>query len=203
MQAFTYFSLHAFRRVSERTQLTCEEIAAILDSGLGVPVGRKPGMNRNHILFYSQKDDDYFVAIQDEIMGAVVTVLPLDFHASLAWKVVEKECQSAKRRIQEAHSIWKPLEDSQKPSTFIIAIKYVSDIGKQKTKELNKISSKPYNHEIANLLADKKFPKMLDRLVERKKIDSDSVFGLSIRHGRKGQPVYFELRDPMEIGLEW
>ena len=82
MQAFTHFSKHAFDRIAQRTHLRCEDIARILDQKLALNTGRKPGLNRNHLLFYSIPDDDFFVAIQDELTGTIVTVLPLDYSHS-------------------------------------------------------------------------------------------------------------------------
>ena len=96
MQAFTHFSRHAFERIGQRTKLSCEEIASILDRGLVFNTGKKPGFNRNHLLFYSEPDDDCYVAIQDGLTGTVVTVLPLDNPGNLARKVTPDDCPKAK-----------------------------------------------------------------------------------------------------------
>ena len=96
MQAFANFSKHAFERIEQRTSLSYEEIAFILDRKLTVNVGKKPGIHRNHLLFYSIADDDFFVVIQDELMGTVVTILPLDYHANLAWKISQEDCFKAR-----------------------------------------------------------------------------------------------------------
>ena len=95
MQAFTHFSRHAFERIAQRTKLSCEEIALIIDRKLIVNTGRKPGFDRNHLLFYSAPDDNFYVAIQDGLTGTVVTVLPLDYHANLAWVVSLEDCALA------------------------------------------------------------------------------------------------------------
>jgi len=91
MQVFTHFTHHAFDRITERTKLSCEDISFILDNKLVVNMGCKPGMPRQHLLFYSDLDDEYFVAIQDEMSGTIVTILPLEYHANLAWKVSEDD----------------------------------------------------------------------------------------------------------------
>lgn len=65
----------------------------MLDHGLAVNIGVEGG--RVHRLFYSAPDRMCFVAVQDEHDGAVVTVLPIDYHARCAWRVsAEAQCEA-------------------------------------------------------------------------------------------------------------
>ncbi|MDO8575092.1 MAG: hypothetical protein Q7R78_00110 [bacterium] len=71
---------HASLRVFDRLSLSHREIVDILNSEdpeltltLGVNKGKK------HRLFYSEKDDECFVAVQDEHDGTIITILLPDF----------------------------------------------------------------------------------------------------------------------------
>lgn len=194
MQAFTHFSRHAFRRISQRTKLRCEEIAIILDQKLAINTGRKPGFNRNHLLFYSAPDDDFYVAIQDGLTGTVVTVLPLAFHANLAWNISPEDCERAKELC-----ISTPAENAQTqpvpiPTLFVISAHFINGVGNQKTKVIQKISSVPYENDMKNLLSDKNFFSKLGFFAAEKGIDANFIFGITIRLGNKGAPVAIDFQ---------
>lgn len=90
-------SRHALQRVGDRLSATPDDVTAILDHDLAVLLGTDSG--RLHRLFYSPADDQCFVAIQDEENGDVVTVLPLDYHSSLAWEVSLEAQEEAERLL--------------------------------------------------------------------------------------------------------
>ncbi len=195
MQAFTHFSRHAFERIAQRTKLRCEEIAHILDRKLALNTGRKPGFNRNHLLFYSVPDDDYYVAIQDALTGTVVTVLPLDYHANLAWDISPEDCTRAKGLCINV-----PPEDSQTQSisqatVFVISAHFIDGEGNQKTKVVQKISSASYKNDVRHLLSDKAVFSKLDVFATEKGIDTSRVFGITIRLGNKGAPITIDLQE--------
>ncbi|MDO8425298.1 MAG: hypothetical protein Q7T01_02175 [bacterium] len=57
-----------------------EDVVEVLDNGRTVLVGVDATQYRaHHKLFYSTRDDAFFVAIQDVTTGHVITVLPLEF----------------------------------------------------------------------------------------------------------------------------
>ncbi|MEK6607336.1 MAG: hypothetical protein AABZ30_06720 [Myxococcota bacterium] len=62
------------------------EVAALLDLGLAVPIGVEADGRIVHRLFFSELDRQCFVAVQDRD-GSVITVVPLDYHQTLAWPV--------------------------------------------------------------------------------------------------------------------
>jgi hypothetical protein len=70
-----------------RLSLSPAEVADLLDWNLAVDIGIESGTNRVHRLFFSAPDGVCFVAVQDQLNGAVVTVLPVDFHENIAWQV--------------------------------------------------------------------------------------------------------------------
>ncbi|MBK1620747.1 hypothetical protein U5801_15815 [Lamprobacter modestohalophilus] len=196
MQAFTHFSKHAFDRIAQRTQLRCEDIAHILDRKLALNTGRKPGLNRNHLLFYSIPDDDFFVAIQDELTGTIVTVLPLDYHANLAWNISSEDCASAKALCMNAAAEHAQSQRSSSATTFFIHGHFIDTEGKQKTKALQKINSVAYKNDLENLLSDQAIFSKLEGVAADKGIDIKKMFGITIRLGRKGTPRIIDLKAP-------
>lgn len=93
----TTFTGHASRRVDERLRLSNEEVKQLLDQDKCVPLGGDGASNRViHKLFYSEADSYWFVALQDERTGSVVTVLPIDFHR---WRISGDALSIARARV--------------------------------------------------------------------------------------------------------
>ncbi len=195
MQAFTYFSKHAFKRMAQRTKLPCEEVARILDQGLTLNTGRKPGFNRNHLLFYSIIDDDFFVAIQDEVTGTVVTVLPLDYHANLAWRISAEDCSKAKKIYLDGCAEEIKLQSVSHATLFVISGHFLDSAGNRKTKVIQKIDSVLYENDVKKLLLNQSIFANIDVLAAEKGIDARYMFGISIRLGNHGAPVAIDLRE--------
>ena len=83
----THFTHHAYERIAERVRISTEQLARLIDNDLTVPLGMEPGTTRIDRLFYSHVDGHCFVLVQDERTGSVITVLPVDYHDRIAWKV--------------------------------------------------------------------------------------------------------------------
>ncbi|MBI2030231.1 hypothetical protein HYT05_01270 [Candidatus Kaiserbacteria bacterium] len=94
----TRFTEHAFGRVDERLHLSHEEVAQLLDNDTCVPLGKDGPSNRGHKLFYSEPDSFWFVAVQDEATGEVITVLPVDYHNR--WKVSGDALSLARAKVR-------------------------------------------------------------------------------------------------------
>lgn len=199
MQSFANFSRHAFKRVAQRTLLSCEEIAEILDRGLAVNTGQRPGFDRVHLIFYSHVDNDYFVAIQDVITGTVITILPLDYHENLAWGISEADRESAREIILAAHAAAKP-STVEKPSArdapkvFVIAGQYLDEDDRQKTKLLLKTPSDLYDNDLKKLLGDNTIIQEIEKSASDKGIPIERMFAISVRHGKRGLPMTINLR---------
>lgn len=193
MQAFTHFSRHAFERIAERTKLSCEEIARMLDRKLALNTGRKPGFNRNHLLFYSVPDDDFYVAIQDELTGTVVTILPLDYHANLAWKITPEDCTKAKELSINATVEHVQTQSTYSPTVFIVRAHFLDGEGKQKTKVIQKISSASYENDVNRLLSDQTVFSKFNLFAAKIGIDPKKIFGITICLGNNGTPIIIDL----------
>lgn len=90
---------HAIKRINERTQLTRQNVSEILNANAYVNMGSLPGIQKDHLLFYSTVDKDYFVLIRDQNNAEILTCLPLEYHANTAWKVTEEHKASARKLI--------------------------------------------------------------------------------------------------------
>lgn len=86
---------HATQRLAERTALSEDDLFRLLDNRRCVIVGIEPYTNRLHKLIYSEEDKSHFVAIQDAATGEVITILPLDYHENLAWKITNEKLKMA------------------------------------------------------------------------------------------------------------
>lgn len=180
-------SRHARIRLATRTSLSMTEIAAILEKRLTVNLGHKPGILRDHLLFYSAPDDTCFVALQDSVDGTVVTVLPLDYHASLAWEVSQDDCARAKALVIEAQTAAPPLS-----TYFHIMVHYTTAEGGSKIKNIRKIKAEKFNHDLslfkASVDADNLFRESMPKL----SMPARNIFAMTVRLGFRGLPTSFE-----------
>ena len=160
----------------------------MLDYGGAIDVGKEAVFDRKHWLFYSDSDDCCFVAVQDALTGLVVTVLPLDYHENLAWKVGEEPLLEARQKAStyipiNANSLIEP------PSIIIVKARYMSDEGYQKTATLTKFRSSDYKDDLFNVLNDKSFESEVNYHCKRKGIDTFKVHEISIALGNDGEPL--------------
>lgn len=86
---------HAASRLSERTSLSEEAFLDLVRLRRTVIVGVEPFTNRVHKLFYSRADSAHFVGVQDISTGEMITVLPLEYHENLAWKIPPERLSEA------------------------------------------------------------------------------------------------------------
>lgn len=113
MRPATRFTVHALDRVKERLHLSIDELRIILDEELYVPLGYEERTTKQHRLFYSPPDRQYFVAVQDTFTGEVVTVLPSDYR-DCSWKISLEACALAKEKLTAPLTI---AQTPDRPST--------------------------------------------------------------------------------------
>lgn len=87
---------HCSQRLKERMSLIQEELCRILNDDLVVLVGQESGTHRIHKLFYSIYDKTYYVAVQDEETGGVITILPPE---QSRWRIAPDAYSQAKALI--------------------------------------------------------------------------------------------------------
>ena len=99
--------------MDERTTLYEDELFGLIDNRRCVIVGIEPYTNRLHKLIYSVSDKAHFVAIQDMATGEVITILPIDYHENLAWKISQKKLKQAVFRVSPSlHAVLYPAEET-------------------------------------------------------------------------------------------
>lgn len=198
MARFTYFSKHALKRIGQRTKLNYFVIADMLDYGGAIDVGVETVFDRKHWLFYSELDDCCFVAVQDSITGLVVTVLPLDYHENLAWKVDANSLVEAKEK-----SFHYNLNDTNKskepPSIIIVKARYMSDQDYQKTAMLTKFKAADYNDDLFKVLKDESFESEVNYHCKLKRIDVLKVHEITIALGNDGEPLTIDWNSNVEV----
>lgn len=75
-----YFSKHAMERVEERTVLTKDELNNIIDKHLYVKIGTEQKKDRDHLLFYSERDKEFYVMVVDFYDNECITIFPEHYH---------------------------------------------------------------------------------------------------------------------------
>ena len=204
---FTHFSHHATKRVTQRTKLTRLELASVLDHRLFVHVGNEPGLPREHLLFYSLPDEDFFVAVRDKMTGVVVTVLPLDYHANLAWSISPAQMKRAKElacnvaRQTAADAIAKSQSSSsavpKAPRLLVVSCTYMEPSGRTAIKTLLKVPAIDYQCDIRTFFHDEGTPALIENAALRKELDPTRVISVAVRLGDKGIPEVLVLKDPV------
>lgn len=184
---FTFMSAHAQRRIQERTKMSDYEITSLLDKGLYVDIGRKPGFDRNHLVFYSKKDNCCFVAIRDENSGTVVTVLPLDYQANLAWSVRaedEKYARTLATRGPSTRSLHvKGAAKKKKPKRFQVSAQYMDSQGDRQTQFLATFPSGLYRGDHTVLLQDVDVQERLYSALTKARVNPKVLLSLVVRLG--------------------
>ncbi|WP_068035163.1 hypothetical protein [Psychrobacter sp. P11G5] len=104
-QRFAYPSSHAAKRIFQRTSMDSLELMKLLDNGACVNIGQSSGSYRRHLLFFSPEDKFYYVAIQDERNGKIITILPPAYHKNSAWKITPEQCLLAKERYERCSEL--------------------------------------------------------------------------------------------------
>ena len=89
------FSVHAFKRVAQRLSLSPFEVRHLIGRKT-INIGAESKSNREHLLFYSERDKDCFVLIYDSKCRHIVTVLPIEYHNICAWRVTDEAQQQAR-----------------------------------------------------------------------------------------------------------
>lgn len=125
---------HAKQRLDQRTKLTPEMFNVILRDKAYLNLGNKPGMTREHLLFYSSVDSECFVAIRDSINGDIVTILTKEYHENLAWDITDEDCFMAKRQV-----LYCAKEKDHKTRTLHISVSYLNTENQRKTKKIHGI----------------------------------------------------------------
>ena len=168
------FTKHAFQRSYERLSLRHEGVAAIIERNLWINVGEEEDSSIIHCLFLSPYDGRCFVAIFDPNAQMVITILPLEYHENLAWKIPDESILEARKFKPQIHSLLNVVYTKVVPnegkvsSTFKIKILKTLSNGERTYMYLGSISANQFNGEVKELVEDPLFSvELLNRLETR------------------------------------
>ncbi|MEZ5456829.1 MAG: hypothetical protein R3F04_12065 [Lysobacteraceae bacterium] len=167
------FTFHGRQRAKQHCQIAPEQIVRLLDNGKFVTLGEEPGFNRSHQLFYSAVDGTAFIAIQDTLTGAIVSVWPLTYPDSLPWQISAKDLATARNLAT----------GRLEPSTLECRVHFCTN-GVQRTRTVMKLRGKL--DEIRNLTNETSFKEEVVRAAERQGISGSDLFAFSL--GRRATP---------------
>ena len=91
----------------------------MINRGETVHIGREAGTDKDHLLWYSRKDQAFFVTVLDSRIGQVITVLTEQMHHDLAWAISENQRKTAKE-LAHAKSEDLPSRPSPQPIREIV-----------------------------------------------------------------------------------
>ena len=215
----TKLSYHAFKRVSERLSMSHRSLAKIIENDLVIYIGEETNKKRVHKLFYSKPDRMCFVAIQDVNDGTIITVLPIDYHQNISWRISFQSQLAAKKLIHKNKSViqntivkakkrvkknnlfmFKNRLDAAtaKPSVFKLSVTVTDEYAKHiKTISLGDWPCGPYNHSIETLTQDKEFIDYVLNLAGEQSIankdDWQFIDKIIIKLGEEGCPVFYPI----------
>ena len=195
----TSFTRHAWMRVLERLSLSPAEVAVLLDGGLTVPVGARGPIV--HQLFFSPPDAQCFVAVQDSQNGAVITVLPLDYHESCAWPVALGAQRKAEKLNSPLSSTGAPQPESPRASVFRAGCYFTTGQGGLRSANLGSIPAEPFTHEVSLLLEDDRAIDDLQHRVESRRRLGEVLVRLYVRLGRQDPVTLITLSAPAPTAL--
>ncbi len=193
--AATSFTRHAWARVLDRLSLAPAEVAALLDYDLAVPIGSRG--RTAHRLFFSAPDRQCFVAVQDEENGAVLTVLPIDYHETCAWPVSQKAQKQAETLLRErpvSQDDGHDSHDGDAASVFRVGCYFRDGQGTVRPAHLGTLPAERFSSQVNRLLEDDAALDEIQRRASAKRRLGEVVVKAFVRLGRRGAVTMIDLR---------
>ena len=181
---------HAEDRLLARSGISLKDFKNIYEGEKFIPVGVETGTYRRHELFYSHKLKQCFVSIRDERNSQIITILPIDYHQNIAWKITTKAQLMAeniyKGIIESNEEHEESLEEIPviKPSIFrVVAI----NTNKMTQKKVGSFDCNTVSYDIDLLLTDSQFINCVKDFFLENNINDFSI--LEIIYGKKRESV--------------
>jgi hypothetical protein len=192
-----HFSKHSIKRIAERTQLKPQDISTIIENGSYVSIGSIPGFNKEHLLFFSVADNDFFFIVRDYFTMSILTVLPVTYQRwlpraitgedlSLALNLATKEKTSPKER-----SIPKNEQDNELIKKIHIFIRYVSSRdGKAKSKSIVKVNSNEFLFSVENAVSSPEVKALVKEALNGLSDEIDKYYPIEffVKNGNRSIP---------------
>jgi hypothetical protein len=192
-----HFSKHSIKRIAERTQLKPQDISTIIENGSYVSIGSIPGFNKEHLLFFSVADNDFFFIVRDYFTMSILTVLPVTYQRwlpraitgedlSLALNLATKEKTAPKER-----SIPKNEQDNELIKKIHIFIRYVSSRdGKAKSKSIVKVNSNEFSFSVENAVSSPEVKALVKEALNGLSDEIDKYYPIEffVKNGNRSIP---------------
>lgn len=192
-----HFSKHSIKRIAERTQLKPQDISTIIENGSYVSIGSIPGFNKEHLLFFSAADNDFFFIVRDYFTMSILTVLPVTYQRwlpraitgedlSLALNLATKEKTAPKER-----SIPKNEQDNELIKKIHIFIRYVSSRdGKAKSKSIVKVNSNEFSFSVENAVSSPEVKALVKEALNGLSDEIDKYYPIEffVKNGNRSIP---------------
>lgn len=192
-----HFSKHSIKRIAERTQLKPQDISTIIENGSYVSIGSIPGFNKEHLLFFSVADNDFFFIVRDYFTMSILTVLPVTYQRwlpraitgedlSLALNLAKKEKTAPKER-----SIPKNEQDNELIKKIHIFIRYVSSRdGKAKSKSIVKVNSNEFSFSVENAASSPEVKALVKEALNGLSDEIDKYYPIEffVKNGNRSLP---------------
>lgn len=182
---------HALVRVSERLQMSVEEVEELLNQERYVLLGREDSSPKVHKLFFSVLDGHWFVAVQDEVNMHVITIIPLAYHYK--WCVSQDAMHQARELALKERPEKKSCIDVLKPSVWRVTACFETVRGTIRHVNLKSFPLSEYS-SIRSLEEDSQVCEILDGLLKTKMREEDRRTSLLVRLGGNGVPEHLVLR---------
>ena len=195
-------TFHATERLHQRSCETLESLREIICGEKYIRIGQETGSNREHFLFFSLPDDIWHILIMDVKTKEIITVLPVDFHENISWKVSQETLEKAKRLAMSAVSADPAVTPTAKPSVVRILGLYFESWNLPKRVNLG---SWPFNHslELSEFAADDDFWSTVRfRISEKGKSDAEIVEITILRGKRSVEQIRLDLPDNWPNGQQ-
>ena len=95
---------HARERLNQRSCETLESLSELIRSEKYLKIGWESGSNREHLLFFSTLDAIWHVLIIDVKTKEIITILPVDFHENVSWKISDETLEDARHLAICSHA---------------------------------------------------------------------------------------------------
>ena len=153
-------------------------------------MGVEVGFNREHCLIYSSCNNEYFVAVQDENAGTIVTVLTSAYHKTLSWRLKRQyeaidEEVLRKVKLLAIHKV----HSDELALNIGLKARYLDCDGKIKTTTIKKYKASAYSFQPSQLIAkEQKVNNLVSRWLRR--VFIDEIIDVYSTMGRSRPPCF-------------
>lgn len=176
------FTAHAVTRLKERTSLSPFELNHLFSKEAFINLGCKPGINKDHLLFYSRPDEQFFVAVLDNLIGDIITIWPEEYHQNLHTVLTSKQKLEAQQLAIEASK-----REQQSASMYSVTAGYLDANDHPKAQLLYKASIAHFDWSFEN-----KKMELFEQL-KSKRPDAKILNWISVREGKNGDITAIKL----------